>query len=184
MRGAFFGVGEGLVLGRRISCEGTEEQIRDCAHSIAAPCFPLDVAGVICPPENATQCTSGDVRLVGGDTRYQGRVEVCLHDNWGKVCDDEFERPDAMVVCAQLGYTSRGAVFATSNALHGSGEGLFLLDDVDCVGNETSLLQCRARDLAQHNCYSYEAAGVICPSEHLQAGELPVLVAVEASLMY
>ena len=49
-------------------------------------------------------CTHGDVRLVGGSTTNQGRVEVCVGQTWGTVCHDGFYNSDARVVCRQLGY--------------------------------------------------------------------------------
>ncbi len=44
------------------------------------------------------------------------------------------------------------------------GNGQILLDDVNCVGTETRLVDCPTRPLGDHNCGHYEDAGVTCPS--------------------
>ena len=53
-------------------------------------------------------CQDGDVRLVGGQSAYEGRVEVCLSQRWGSVTDSEWSAEDAQVVCRQIGYTING----------------------------------------------------------------------------
>ena len=108
------------------------------------------------------QLVSGiiDIRLVGGSSVREGRVEVLFNGEWGTVCDDMWGLEDASVVCRQLGY--RGADEAFQSARFGEGIDPILLDNVQCVGTEASLNDCSKNDIGDHNCGHHEDAGVVC----------------------
>ena len=62
-------------------------------------------------------CTEGEVRLVGGTSYQEGRVEICLNNVWGTVCDQMWDTTDAGVVCRQLGFPSTGKELCWYNAV-------------------------------------------------------------------
>ncbi|KAF3702785.1 40S ribosomal protein S12 [Channa argus] len=100
------------------------------------------------------------MRLVNGSDRCSGRVEI-LHDGqWGTVCDDEWDIRDAQVVCRVLDCGT--ALTAKSGGFFGQGHGDIWMDDVNCVGNETSLEHCQHPSFGENNCGHGEDAGVIC----------------------
>ena len=103
------------------------------------------------------------LRLIGGSWPGEGRVEIYYNGTWGTVCDDNWDKNDARVVCRQLGYSF--AVSAPHSARFGQGSGKIWLDDVQCQGNESSIVNCRRRPLGEHNCGHSEDASVICSSK-------------------
>ena len=104
--------------------------------------------------------SSGNIRLVGGSNRYEGRVEVWYDSRWNTVCDDSWGLNEAKVVCRQFGY--RAAVAAHLRAYFGQGSGNILLDNLRCTGTENSLLSCPRNSLYLHDCGHSEDAGVSC----------------------
>jgi len=56
-------------------------------------------------PHTCRVCSiSVPVRLVGGSSSREGRLEVYFMGVWGTVCDDGFTDAAARVVCYMLGY--------------------------------------------------------------------------------
>ena len=108
-----------------------------------------------------TDTSNGTIRLVGGSSDNEGRVEI-FYGQWGTVCDDFWDLNDATVVCRQLGYLR--AVFAYRTSQFGQGTGPIWLDNIHCTGTESRLDQCPHNGIGVHNCIHFEDAGVQCTS--------------------
>ena len=107
---------------------------------------------------------TGVVRLAGGSTSYEGRVEVYHNGEWGTVCDDGWDLNDAQVVCRQLGYDL--TVNARSNAYYGQGSGQIWLNNVTCLGNESTIEDCSHDGWGIHDCSHSKDAGVECAASN------------------
>ncbi|XP_048345816.1 galectin-3-binding protein [Sphaerodactylus townsendi] len=101
-----------------------------------------------------------EVQLVNGNSFNEGRVEIYYDGQWGTICDDNWDMADAQVVCRSLGFTE--ATEVKTSAAFGEGSGPIILDDISCVGTETSLIQCGSGGWMKHNCGHGEDAGVVC----------------------
>ncbi|XP_076105165.1 uncharacterized protein LOC143073475 isoform X2 [Mytilus galloprovincialis] len=119
-----------------ISCQGNENDILDCPHTIGK-CKYSEYASVVCIKHNVTD--GMDIRLVGGNLPSQGRVEVARDGVWGTICDNKWSQYDANVVCQQLGF-GKGSIHISS--YHGRGTGSVLMDSLQCDGTESDIFDC------------------------------------------
>ena len=88
-------------------------------------------------------------------------MEVNYNGEWGTVCDDGWDDTDAGVVCRQLGFGSSGT--AIGSAGFGQGSGPIWLDDIKCIGNETTLAICDHLGFSiTRSCSHSKDAGVKC----------------------
>uniref|UniRef100_A0A673H2L8 Soluble scavenger receptor cysteine-rich domain-containing protein SSC5D n=1 Tax=Sinocyclocheilus rhinocerous TaxID=307959 RepID=A0A673H2L8_9TELE len=158
MSEAYFGEGSGEIWMDEINCTGTESSlmncrtpgwgIHDCEHS--------EDAGVIYFG-NGTPVESF-LRLTNGINFCSGRVEV-LHDGqWGTVCDDGWDQSHAALVCREIGCGN--VIEAMSEAYFGEGSGEIWMDEINCTGTESSLMNCRTPGWGIHDCEHSEDAGV------------------------
>ena len=66
----------------------------------------LYIHSLIASSTEIGNCEDGAIRLVGGANITLGRVEVCMNNAWGAVCNNLFGTREAKVICGQLGFDS------------------------------------------------------------------------------
>ncbi|XP_063951094.1 soluble scavenger receptor cysteine-rich domain-containing protein SSC5D-like isoform X2 [Lytechinus pictus] len=159
MVGLASGQGTGKIWLNTVRCSGIEKRLDECHHGIwdTNDCDHADDAGVRCalfPEGNQT------LRLVDGETDNEGRLELFLNNEWGTVCDDEFDIDDGEVACRQLGYPGVHSVYG--EASFGRGYGSIWLDDMQCSGTELTLTDCLRGISDHHDCLHTEDVGVRC----------------------
>lgn len=156
-----FGQGSGQIWLDDVICNGTETRLDQCRNRGIGfhNCSHFEDVGVRC---TAPALQVGDARIVDGATPNEGRLEVLIEaDNWGTVCDDQFDNVDAGVACRELGY-SDGVFTRLGQTSIPQGQGSIALDDVACVGTEARVSECPNRGLGIHNCSHFEDVVVTC----------------------
>ncbi|XP_074738182.1 antigen WC1.1-like [Strix uralensis] len=137
-RGGHFGRGTGPVWRESFHCDGTEAHPGQCPVTTlgASLCSHENDASVIC----SGSASSASLRLVGGESRCDGRLEIFQHGKWGRVLDDQWGMQEASVVCRQL---RCGEAETAYNCLkHQRGTGPVGLRRVRCTGHEANLTLC------------------------------------------
>ena len=119
---------------------------------------------------------TGNLRLVDGaktdpgnnDDPSEGRVEIFYNGEWCTICDDYWGHTDDNqdVACRQLGFVG-GSVedherFRNSYFPAGTRDQTIALDNVNCRGSESNLLDCPNRGWGVHDCRHFEDVGIRC----------------------
>ncbi|XP_028657375.1 lysyl oxidase homolog 3B isoform X5 [Erpetoichthys calabaricus] len=168
LTGARMGQGMGPIHMNEVQCTGNEKSIWNCQYKniTSENCQHSEDASIKC--NIPYMGYENSIRLSGGRTQYEGRVEVGTSSNgthqWGLICGEGWSTKEAMVVCRQLGlgYANHGLqetwYWDSSNTTE------MVLSGVKCTGNEMSLSLCQHHG-NNVNCKrtgSRFAAGVIC----------------------
>ncbi|XP_056604999.1 scavenger receptor cysteine-rich type 1 protein M130-like [Triplophysa dalaica] len=119
-----------------------------------------------------TLSTAGSVRLVGGSSPCNGRVEVFHDGQWGTVCDDGWNIDAATVVCKELGCGK--PVRAVGLAHFGEGSGQIWLDEVKCDRSDSTLKNCGSSGWGVSNCKHNRIPRLVNGS-HVCSGRLEIL---------
>ncbi|XP_071170255.1 scavenger receptor cysteine-rich domain-containing protein DMBT1-like [Mytilus edulis] len=137
-----------------ISCQGNENDILDCPHTIGK-CKYSEYASVVCIKHNVTD----DFQIYIDDVN-SGEVRVSQYGIRGTVCQDGWDDNDAKVICHQNGYLN-GQTFGTLKLL--SQIDPIWLSNVECLGDEASIYDCSfSMNLTTQCSSNVQPAGVIC----------------------
>ncbi|XP_056659601.1 lysyl oxidase homolog 3 isoform X3 [Monodelphis domestica] len=160
--------GMGPVHLSEVRCSGREASLWSCPYKniTAEDCSHAQDAAVRCNvPYTGVETM---IRLSGGRSRYEGRVEVQVggpgSPRWGLICGDDWGTLEAMVACRQLGlgYANHGLqetwYWDSGNVTD------LVLSGVRCTGSELSLGECahHGTHIACKRTGTRFAAGVIC----------------------
>ena len=101
--------------------------------------------------------TAFDIRLENGTSSHSGRVGIRYDNTWGTLCNKGLDMNDAKVICRMLGYVGASHVFTMP------GNGTIWLSDLECNGEEDSIVDCRHSGWWQTNTCSHDQdAAVTC----------------------
>ncbi|XP_034531825.1 lysyl oxidase homolog 3B isoform X1 [Notolabrus celidotus] len=168
LTGARMGQGMGPIYMNEVKCLGLEKTVWNCPFKniTSEDCQHMEDAAVRCNvPYLGLENT---IRITGGRTRYEGRLEVLSTDSngtqsWGLICGETWTTKETMVACRQLGlnYANQGLretwYWDSSNVTE------MVMSGVKCTGTEMSLSHCQHhKTLSCQKSAAKFAAGVIC----------------------
>eukprot|EP00634_Sargassococcus_sp_CCMP2135_P000857 CAMPEP_0198674760 /NCGR_PEP_ID=MMETSP1467-20131203/98075_1 /TAXON_ID=1462469 /ORGANISM="unid. sp., Strain CCMP2135" /LENGTH=568 /DNA_ID=CAMNT_0044411661 /DNA_START=27 /DNA_END=1734 /DNA_ORIENTATION=+ len=121
------------------------------------------IADTIASTPSPTASTLDEIRLNGGVTPFEGRLEV-FHDGvWGTVCNDrwQFDSQNPTVACRQLFDTAPSPEVPQFSDFLSDGLPIWM-DEVSCGGHEAGLSRCCFAGWGEHNCEHFEDIRLKC----------------------
>lgn len=122
------------------------------------------------PPPHLTGSAPFEVRLAGGASSAEGRLEVLVNGSWAGVCWSSWPPflPAAAVACRSLGLA--GGSVRKSN-FYGASQRL-AIGAVSCTGKEASLADCSFAGVTPQGsaCLPDDGVGVACEGEAERLG--------------
>ncbi|XP_052775111.1 uncharacterized protein LOC128213450 [Mya arenaria] len=98
-----FGPGNGPVFIDKIRCPLSGTHIDNCTYSRVSHCDKHNILSVSCEESNNVVPVLEDVRLVSGNSVYDGIPEVFVSGGWWAVMPNKINEEFATVVCTMLG---------------------------------------------------------------------------------
>ncbi|XP_033920487.1 lysyl oxidase homolog 3 isoform X1 [Melopsittacus undulatus] len=170
LTGARMGQGTGPIHMNEVQCLGTEKSLWSCSFKniTQEDCKHTEDVAVRCNVPYMGYETL--IRLSGGRSRFEGRVEVAVgagageQPRWGLVCSEGWGTLEAMVACRQLGLGFANHGLQETWYWDASNVTEMVLSGVKCTGHEMSLSHCQhhGSSLNCRNTGTRYAAGVIC----------------------
>ena len=107
----------------------------------------------------------GDIRLRGGRTTTEGRIEIFRSNQWNTVCDSAITGDIGKFVCQHLKYSYASTVY---NAYFGLANASMPIVSANCPSNATNTNECVFQDASSisSKCTHGSDVGVICSSKY------------------
>ena len=82
-----------------------------------------------------------NIRLTGGPTIYEGRVEIFLNGQWGAVCSEGIDTKEAETLCQSLGFGPYQS-FTSGTTLGESTDIPLVISNLMCSENYDHFMKC------------------------------------------
>nr|XP_054764696.1 neurotrypsin-like [Lytechinus pictus] len=138
-----------------LDCTGSEDKVTSCRmlRSKEGTCSSLyGAAAISCETDDPV-----NIRLVGGQESYEGRVEIFYDGSWGSICASKpWNISTSALVCSLLGYHDKNYVTFFDDDRYGDLTDPVRFDELDCKGVKTasSIKSCQLRKLSAGYCRS------------------------------